>query len=534
MTIALNEFIRISIDRQAAANIQVGFGNGLIFGEHSNFEPDVVQSYSNHAALAAVFTSGDIFNASLAFFGQVRQPEKFKVARRRANVAQLQTVTVDTAADDTDYTVTINGTPFTIDSGGTATVIAIAAALDAAINGGAELVTSDDSAGDGTFTLTADVVGDSYTLAVSAAAGGAISATHVVVGTVDTAVNSTLYWTYVDGIKYEFTSDVDATIIEIGDGLALLINAAANVTAIGNGDGTYTITASSTDFVFDVFADSNQSISGDAANVSASTEITRIRAIDADWFYLMNVHRSTETQQIQDIAQLFAFAQASELKVFYSASISQVTIPSSSTSDVASTLKGLSYEFGVLTFKGGDLDEYIEAGIGGIMIPEEAGSINLAWKNLAGITPDDLSLTQRDFIDGKNANWYDTFPDGVGTLFTGVTPKGTFADVIHGTMKLKSDLELAVFNFFKNNKKVSYTDPAVAALKNVVRGVLEFHVATGFLAAGSINIITGAVADQSAANVSNRLYDGITWSATLAGAINKFTSAGVTQIAGTV
>jgi hypothetical protein len=62
--------------------------------------------------------------------------------------------------------VTINGTDFTIDSGGSATALSIATALVSAINLGSEPVTATDDA-DGTVTLDADVAGTAFSFLIT-------------------------------------------------------------------------------------------------------------------------------------------------------------------------------------------------------------------------------------------------------------------------------------------------------------------------------------------------------------------------------
>ncbi len=84
-----------------------------------------------------------------------------------AAISQIETVTVDTATNDFAYTVTINGTDFTITSDSSATKEEIRDALIAEINGGAEPVTAAPGVGTDDLTITADVAGVSFTVAVS-------------------------------------------------------------------------------------------------------------------------------------------------------------------------------------------------------------------------------------------------------------------------------------------------------------------------------------------------------------------------------
>jgi len=91
-------------------------------------------------------------------------PNWLKFERNVGATAQVDTVTVGGGVEGDDiFTVTINGTGFNATA---ANAPAVAAALVAAINGGAEPVTANDLGG-GVFTLTADAAGAAFTSAVA-------------------------------------------------------------------------------------------------------------------------------------------------------------------------------------------------------------------------------------------------------------------------------------------------------------------------------------------------------------------------------
>ncbi len=84
-----------------------------------------------------------------------------------ALITQVDTVTIDTVLDDTDYTVTIDGVAHTITSDGSATDVEIRDALVSAINAGAQPVTAAPAASN-TLTITADVPGAAFTISTGA------------------------------------------------------------------------------------------------------------------------------------------------------------------------------------------------------------------------------------------------------------------------------------------------------------------------------------------------------------------------------
>lgn len=80
------------------------------------------------------------------------------------NFKQVTSFFVSDVIDSEDYTITINSTDFTINSGVSATAVSIAAALTAAVNAGAEPVTADDDDENGSFLVMADVAGTPFTV----------------------------------------------------------------------------------------------------------------------------------------------------------------------------------------------------------------------------------------------------------------------------------------------------------------------------------------------------------------------------------
>jgi len=83
-----------------------------------------------------------------------------------SNIKQVSFFFILDVIDSEDYTVTINSTDFTVNSGVSATAASIANLLTTAINAGAEPVTADDDDEDGSFLVTANVAGTAFTIEV--------------------------------------------------------------------------------------------------------------------------------------------------------------------------------------------------------------------------------------------------------------------------------------------------------------------------------------------------------------------------------
>lgn len=166
MSTKTTDIVDVQITRETAKLTRVGFGTGLIFGIHTSFAEEY-REYPDIDGVAEDFlVTDEEYLAAAAYFSQALKPEKVIIGKRAANVAQSDIVTVDTVENAVTYTITINGTAFDFLSDADATADEITAGLTSAINGGAEPVTATDNV-DGTLDLDADVLGDSFTVAVS-------------------------------------------------------------------------------------------------------------------------------------------------------------------------------------------------------------------------------------------------------------------------------------------------------------------------------------------------------------------------------
>lgn len=162
----VDSIVTINIVVQDSAVSEPGFGIPMVMTHESPFGPELVRSYSATADMVAdgFSATGATVAAVTAILAQNPKVVEVKVGRRTSTAtAQTRVMTVATALDNTDYTVTINGVAFTFDSGVAPTPITIALGLDALINAGGEPVSSTDNL-DGTFDLIADVVGDLFGL----------------------------------------------------------------------------------------------------------------------------------------------------------------------------------------------------------------------------------------------------------------------------------------------------------------------------------------------------------------------------------
>jgi hypothetical protein len=168
----LNDLVLdIQVLLDAPSVTRAGFGTVLIAGP--NFSPgggELIQFFTSLAATVSgtgLTTSSPEYRAAREAFAQgVR---RIAIGRLRARVAQVQTITVTTAADGV-WTVTVDGTAYTFTASGSATANAIAAGLRSALGSAPGVTVTGSSA---QIILTANVAGVGFTATVTAAGAGA-------------------------------------------------------------------------------------------------------------------------------------------------------------------------------------------------------------------------------------------------------------------------------------------------------------------------------------------------------------------------
>jgi hypothetical protein len=166
---SIEKIVNINISLQTATVERAGFGRALILGSNASFAEDV-RLYTSLSAVADDFlTTDDEYKAAAKLFSQPVKPPDVLIGKRATPVAQVNDIEI-TTLEDADYTVTINGTPFTHVPGGVPTnSSAVVTALIALITAGSEPVTATASgiAPDEDLVLTADNAGEAFTVAVT-------------------------------------------------------------------------------------------------------------------------------------------------------------------------------------------------------------------------------------------------------------------------------------------------------------------------------------------------------------------------------
>ena len=162
---SLNEIVNVNINVANVAVSRASFGTMLHLGLHKIFTERFRLYTGVQGLLDDGFDPSSVEVAiATAVFSQAIVPPSIKVGRRQSD--DISSITPNPVVDNTAYTVTINGTAFSVNSGVAATATSIATLLFTAINAGGEPVTATDNTG--SISLSPDVAAVPYSASTTA------------------------------------------------------------------------------------------------------------------------------------------------------------------------------------------------------------------------------------------------------------------------------------------------------------------------------------------------------------------------------
>lgn len=155
-----------------------------------------------------------------------------------------------------------------------------------------------------------------------------------------------------------------------------------------------------------------------------------------------------------------------------------------------------------------------------------------AYATLSGVTPSQLTSTQRSALEAANGNLYGTF-FGQGATWPGTTANGDKIDkriTLDWTERRVQERIAQLFATVSNrNTKLSYDDAGLQALGAAVQEVLSRGVAAGHFVEGTIGVNVPRRAQVSPTDVQNRIAR-ISFTAQIAGAIEQAVISGAVLI----
>lgn len=257
-------------------------------------------------------------------------------------------------------------------------------------------------------------------------------------------------------------------------------------------------------------------------NAGIETDLNAIKAVDNDWYALILCDSAA--------ASIMAAADwiESERKIFL-ASNGDSAVIAAGTTDIASRLKAKAYSRTAFLYSADHAAGSEGAALGNVL-PRTPGSWTLKFKTLSGITVDSLTDTQLTVAKGKNANVY-TSVGGAGMLEEGIVASGEYLDVIVGIDWIHANMQADIFQALRNQPKLPYTNAGAAVVESIIRNRLQLAVTASILSDDpAYSVVVPLISEQDTADKSVRRLGGITFAATLAGAVHAATINGYVSV----
>jgi hypothetical protein len=333
------------------------------------------------------------------------------------------------------------------------------------------------------------------------------------------------YTVTINGTVHTYLSDSDATAAEIVAGLSAAINGGAQATKVtASGTTTLIITSDTAGQGFSYSVGASLTAVLTAANVGPDTELAAIIEQDDDWYFLLTTDRS-------ELA-LFQLAAAIEAKVKLfgfdtNEANSRDLLPATDTTSIFARMKAAGYDrtFGVWS---ADLAHYPVAAWIGKCAPRDPGSFTFKFKNVAGVTADALTPTQKSNIlrkesgPAKNSNTY-TVVGGIANFEEGSVFSGEFIDIIHGTDWIQARMQENVYFLLTSEDKVPFDNGGIEAVVLRIEDILKQAVDRRILRGGdqAPKVTAPDITEVTQADRGNRFLEGIEFEGFYAGAVHK-------------
>lgn len=483
MTIPVSSVVNVSIAIGAPFPARAGFGTlNIVTAETGVIGiAERIRSYQNLDGVAADWPAdSEVVAAATAYFSQQPKPTSLKVSTRypTAQSAQLRGGAVTEV------------TPFLSISDGSFTIN---------IDGDSQDITGLDFS-DGETTLD-DIAASIQTTLQAVASGGFTSATCTHDGTrffIESGITGT-------SSTVSFLTPVSPA---TGTDISSLLQ-------MRQGEGTKT----------DGIA---------AETITAS--LNAIQNIDTDWYGLVFTKEVRDGVDIngEDAVEAAADWCEARIKVFGNTTNDLDVLDSVTTNDIASVLTAKNLRRTMTTYSSYP-DQYPSASILGraftVNFNQVNSTITLKFKQMPGITVEQLTQSQKAVLDSKFANAL--IEVGASDMFAeSWMASGVFFDEVHGIDWLQNAIETNVFGYLlTRTTKVPYTNKGVAALEQQVISALDEAVRNGLIAPGETVdgrfLATGyetvviPVEDINQSDKEARHYPGLSFTVLGAGAIHS-------------
>lgn len=213
-----------------------------------------------------------------------------------------------------------------------------------------------------------------------------------------------------------------------------------------------------------------------------------------------------------------------------------------STTDIAYLLEQLGYDKTVTLYSSSNAYAVVSALARALTVDYTGNNtvITLMYKQLPGIVPEQLNVTQIGALEDKKCNVFVGYNNDTAILQRGVCASGVFIDIVTGTDWLAVTLQQSLYNLlYTSTSKIPQTDAGMHLLTTTSESVCAQAVVNGLLAPGVWNsngfgqlkqgdfmpkgfyVYASRVSDQNPADRAARKSVPIQIAAKLAGAVHE-------------
>lgn len=320
-----------------------------------------------------------------------------------------------------------------------------------------------------------------------------------------------------DVTEIAYTILAAATTSTVATAVEALVDAVPGVTAAVVG-AVITVTPDvSGDMVY-IYGLSNAALKDTTPDAGYDTALSALELVTpnaASW-YVVLIDVASKAN-LDDVA---AWTEA-RIKMFIGQT--NATEEAAGTGTTVSNLAGLGYDRTAIIYHE-NLHQYPAAAWAGAVLPLDAGSITWAMKELAGVSPSELTPTQQTNLEAAGANFYVetgglNLTDGPfgGSKSVG----GEWADIIHGTDWFTAELQTEGLAYMASQGKVPFEDSTGDVMETLVLSVLGRGVTRKLFKKGSLTARATKVAAISTVDRGNRVFGPIYFGADYASAVHR-------------
>ncbi len=217
--------------------------------------------------------------------------------------------------------------------------------------------------------------------------------------------------------------------------------------------------------------------------------VQALDVLDTNWYGLMFA-ASVMPTDAQNLA-IAPYIEADNITRLFGITTQETgALSSEVTNDIGSEMQALGYNQSFVAYCSTNPYSVANA-FGRLFTVNLSGSntmIDLCYKQMPGIAPENLTNTEADVLQSKNINVFASYDNNTSIFQYGICCGGEYIDETFGDDALQNAIQTAVYNAnYTTTTKVPQTDQGEQTYVNAISGVCQQFVTNGFGAPGQWN-----------------------------------------------